>query len=190
MYKKWDDSLFHAYITKFQLPLKKKLKAFSKGMLMKASLVMALSHQAELIIMDEPTAGLDPVFRREFLSLLHELVQDGEKTIFFSTHITSDLDRIADYILFLHDGQLKFSDELLAIEEKFVLVKGGLDLLDPDTEKEFIAIHKTKFGFEGLSNNKEQVMKLFGELAIYESATLEDIMFYTKKGCEQFVAFN
>jgi len=184
MYKRWDNSLFDKYVAKFQLPLNKKVKTFSKGMLMKASLAIALSHHAELIIMDEPTAGLDPVFRREFLALLHELVQDGEKTIFFSTHITSDLDRIADYIIFLHEGELQFIDEFLAVEERFVLVKGGLDLLDRDTEKEFIAIHKTKLGFEGLSKNKERVKQLFGELALYEPATLEDIMFYTKKGSE------
>lgn len=85
---------------------------------------------------------------------------------------------------------MQFADELLAIEEKFILVKGGLDLLDSDTEKEFIAVHKTKFGFEGLSKNKAQVMNVFGDLAIYEQATIEDIMFYTKKGSEQLVAFN
>ena len=190
MYKRWDDSLFDAYVGKFQLPLKKKLKTFSKGMLMKASLAIALSHHAELIIMDEPTAGLDPVFRRELLAILHELVLDGEKTIFFSTHITSDLDRIADYIVFLHNGELQFTDEFLAIEERFVLVKGGLELLDKDTEKEFIAIQKTKLGFEGLSKNKEQVMNLFGEFALYEPATMEDIMFYTKKGSEQLVTIS
>ncbi len=115
LYKRWDDSLFATYVAQFQLPLNKKLKTFSKGMLMKASLAIALSHHAQLIIMDEPTADLDPVFRREFLALLHELVQDGEKTIFFSTHITSDLDRIADYIVFLHEGELQFTDEFLAV---------------------------------------------------------------------------
>ena len=185
LYKRWDDALFDKYVRQFQLPLNKQLKTFSKGMLMKASLAIALSHHAELIIMDEPTAGLDPVFRREFLALLHELVQDDEKTIFFSTHITSDLDRIADYIVFLHEGELQFTDEFLAVEEQFVLVKGGLDLLDRDTEKEFVAIHKSKLGFEGLSKNKERVMQLFGELALYERATLEDLMYYTKKESEQ-----
>ena len=159
-------------------------------MSMKASLAIALSHHAQLIIMDEPTAGLDPVFRREFLALLHEIVQDGEKTIFFSTHITSDLDRIADYIVFIHNGHLQFTDEFLAVEERFVLVKGGLDLLDQDTEKEFVAIHRTQLGFEGLAKNKEQVQKLFGDLALYEPATLEDIMFYTKKGSDQHAAIS
>lgn len=191
VYTQWDDELFYKYVEQFQLPLKKKkLKTFSKGMMMKASLAIALSHHAELIIMDEPTAGLDPVFRRDFLNLLHEIVQDGEKTIFFSTHITSDLDRIADYIAFLHNGELIFMHEFYTIAEKYVLVKGGLDLLDPDTEKEFIAIRKTELGFEGLSCNKEQVMQLFGDLALYETATLEDIMFYTKKGGEKGVSIS
>ena len=190
MYKQWDEQLFQSYVAKFQLPLNKRLKTFSKGMSMKASLAIALSHHAKLIIMDEPTAGLDPVFRREFLALLHEIVEDGEKTIFFSTHITSDLDRIADYIVFIHNGELQFTDEFLAVEERFVLVKGGLDLLDRDTEKEFISVHKTRLGFEGLAKNKEHVQQLFGDLAIYEPATLEDIMFYTKKGSEQHAAIS
>ena len=190
VYERWDDELFNSYIKLFQLPRKKKLKTFSKGMMMQASLAIALSHHAELIIMDEPTAGLDPVFRREFLNILHDIVQDGEKTIFFSTHITSDLDRIADYIVFLHKGQIIFTQEFYAVTEQYVLVKGGLDLLDTDTEKEFVAIRKSKLGFEGLSSNKERVMQLFGELALYEKATLEDIMFYTKKGDEGVVSIN
>lgn len=105
-YQKWDDAIFHKYIEQFELPLNKKVKTFSKGMKMKASLAIALSHQAELIIMDEPTSGLDPVFRRELLNILHELMQDGDKTIFFSTHITTDLDRIADYIIFLNNASM------------------------------------------------------------------------------------
>lgn len=103
-YKRWDDSLFHQYLERFELPLNKPIKTFSKGMQMKASLAIALSHHAELIIMDEPTAGLDPIFRRELLDLLQELMVDGDRTIFFSTHITSDLDRIADYIALIQRG--------------------------------------------------------------------------------------
>ena len=182
VYEKWDEKLFQQYVTEFQLPLNKKLKTFSKGMQMKASLAIALSHDADLIIMDEPTSGLDPVFRRELLSLLRDIVQDSEKTIFFSTHITSDLDRIADYIVFIHDGQLVFSKEFDTIEEQYVLVKGGLDLLDADTEKYFIATQQSGHTFTGLSAHKEEVMNLFDDLAVYEPASLEDILFYTKKG--------
>ncbi|MER1956980.1 MAG: ABC transporter ATP-binding protein [Solibacillus sp.] len=187
-YDNWDEGLFQHYVAEFQLPLKKKLKTFSKGMQMKASLAIALSHHADLIIMDEPTSGLDPVFRRELLSLLRNIVQDSEKTIFFSTHITSDLDRIADYIMLIHEGQLIFTQEFYKMEQQYVLVKGGLDLLDADTKRSFIAIQQSTHGFEGLSADKTAVMELFGDLAIYEPATLEDILYYTKKGTRKIAA--
>lgn len=184
VYKNWDDELFQSYVHSFQLPLNKKMKDFSKGMMMKASLAVALSHHAELIIMDEPTSGLDPIFRRELLDLLHDIMQDGEKTIFFSTHITTDLERIADYITFIHDGRHIFTNEFYKIHDQYTIVKGGLDLLDADLEKEFIALRKSKHGFEGLSANKKKVQSLFRDMALFEKATLEDIMFYTKRGVE------
>lgn len=134
IYKKWDDALFNQYVDMFGLPLKKKLKTFSKGMMMKASLTIALSHHAELIIMDEPTSGLDPIFRRELLDVLRDLMQDGERTIFFSTHITTDLERIADYIIFIHNGQHIFTKEYYKIQEDYAIVKGDINLLDRDTE--------------------------------------------------------
>ncbi|KGR85356.1 ABC transporter ATP-binding protein [Lysinibacillus odysseyi] len=181
-YQQWDDAIFQKYINQFELPLNKKIKTFSKGMKMKASLAIALSHQAELIIMDEPTSGLDPVFRRELLNILHELMQDGDKTIFFSTHITTDLDRIADYIIFLNDGEHVFTKEFYKIQEDYAIVKGPLDLLDADTEQEFVAVQKSNIGFEGLTGNKERIESLFGESVVLEKPTLEDIMYYTKKG--------
>ena len=186
-YKKWDDSIFNQYVDMFELPLKKKLKTFSKGMMMKASLSFALSHHAELIIMDEPTSGLDPIFRRELLDILHDLMQDGERTIFFSTHITTDLDRIADYITFIHNGQHIFTKEYYKIEEKYAIVKGEVNLLDRDTEQEFIGIRKHNHGFEALSENKQRTEEIFGETVIFEKPTLEDIMLYTKKGKDKYV---
>lgn len=181
-YTNWDDDVFYEYVKTFELPLSKKLKTFSKGMMMKASLTIALSHHAELIIMDEPTSGLDPIFRRELLDILHSLMQDGEKTIFFSTHITTDLDRIADYITFIHNGEHIFTKEFYQIEEEYAIVKGSMDLLDRDTEQEFIAVRKSNHGFEGLTANKTRVQLMFGEMALIEKPSLEDIMYYTKKG--------
>lgn len=186
-YHKWDDKLFYHYVQAFDLPLNKNLKTFSKGMIMKASLAIALSHHAELIIMDEPTSGLDPIFRRELLDILHDLMQDGEKTIFFSTHITTDLDRIADYITFIHNGEHIFTNEFYKIEEQYAIVKGSVELIDSDTEKEFIGIRKTNLGFEGLTANKNRVDSIFGDMVLIEKANLEDIMFYTKKGAEKNV---
>lgn len=186
IYKKWDDALFNQYVDMFGLPLKKKLKTFSKGMMMKASLTIALSHHAELIIMDEPTSGLDPIFRRELLDVLRDLMQDGERTIFFSTHITTDLERIADYIIFIHNGQHIFTKEYYKIQEDYAIVKGDINLLDRDTEQEFVAIRKTNHGFEALTANKKRAEEIFGDTVLLEKPTLEDIMLYTKKGKDRY----
>ncbi len=186
-YKNWDDKAFQHYVDQFELPLNKKMKTLSKGMKMKASLTIALAHHAELIIMDEPTSGLDPIFRRELLNILHDLMQNGDKTIFFSTHITTDLDRIADYITFIQNGKHMFTKEFYKIEEEYAIVKGTLDLLDSETEQEFIAIRKTNSGFEALTAHKNRVANLFGDTVILEKPTLEDIMYYSKKGGELYV---
>ncbi|ETT85636.1 ABC transporter ATP-binding protein [Viridibacillus sp. FSL R5-0477] len=181
-YKQWDDTLFYQYVEQFKLPLYKAIKTFSKGMQMKASLAIALSHHAELIIMDEPTAGLDPIFRRELLDLLQELMIESNRTIFFSTHITTDLDRIADYIAFMHNGELVFNQSIHDVAENYALVKGGTDLLDRDTEKDFVHIHRSSTGFEALTNNIKEVKNTFGDTVVIERPSLEDIMYYLKGG--------
>jgi ABC-2 type transport system ATP-binding protein len=181
-YKHWDDKVFYQYIEKFELPLNKAIKTFSKGMQMKASLAIALSHHAELIIMDEPTAGLDPIFRRELLGLLQELMIDGNRTIFFSTHITTDLDRIADYIAFMQSGELVFNQSIHDVAENYAIVKGRLDLLDRDTEKAFIHVHRASTGFEALTDNTKAVQNIFGNSVAIDRASLEDIMYHLKGG--------
>ncbi|MBD7945832.1 ABC transporter ATP-binding protein [Psychrobacillus sp. Sa2BUA9] len=181
-YKHWDDKVFYQYIEKFELPLNKAIKTFSKGMQMKASLAIALSHHAELIIMDEPTAGLDPIFRRELLDLLQELMVDGNRTIFFSTHITTDLDRIADYIAFMQSGELVFNQSIHDVAENYAIVKGRLDLLDRDTEKAFIHVHRATTGFEALTDNTKAVSNIFGDSVAIDHASLEDIMYHLKGG--------
>jgi len=181
-YKRWDDTIFYQYVEQFELPLNKAIKTFSKGMQMKASLAIALSHHAELIIMDEPTAGLDPIFRRELLDLLQELMVDGNRTIFFSTHITTDLDRIADYIAFIQKGELVFNQSIHDVAENYALVKGELNLLDRDTEKAFVHVHRASTGFEALTDNIKAAKNTFGDTVIIERASLEDIMYYFKGG--------
>lgn len=179
-YKQWDDALFRKYVNQFELPMNKAIKTFSKGMQMKASLALSLSHQAELLIMDEPTAGLDPIFRRELLDLLQEIMLDGERTIFFSTHITSDLDRIADYIAFIKSGKLMFNQSIHDIAENYGVIKGSLDLLDRDTEKTLLHVNRTSLGFEALTADVQHTKTVFSDLALIEKATLEDIMYFTK----------
>ncbi|GAA0730072.1 ABC transporter ATP-binding protein [Clostridium malenominatum] len=179
-YKYWDDAAFNKYLKDFDLNPKKKIKTLSKGMKMKFSLAMALSHNADLIIMDEPTSGLDPVFRQEILDILYNLIQDENKSVFFSTHITTDLEKIADYITFINKGEIVFSKPKDEIMENYALIKGSKELLDYDLEKEFIKVRKTSFGFEALTNNVNKVKKLFAkENVVIDRASLEDIMVYT-----------
>ncbi|OUM98318.1 MAG: sodium ABC transporter ATP-binding protein [Paenibacillaceae bacterium ZCTH02-B3] len=183
-YKNWDEGAFQRYRKQFDLPANKKIKHLSKGMKMKFSIALALSHHADLLLMDEPTSGLDPVARREILDLLTGVIQDENKTVLFSTHITSDLEQVADTITLIHDGKIRFSLPKDEVEEKYVLVKGGTDLLDPDTRRPFVGIRETPVGFEGLSDKPEEVRALFGDRAIYDKPTLEDIMVYTIKFAE------
>ncbi|MDD5568980.1 MAG: ABC transporter ATP-binding protein, partial [Candidatus Pacebacteria bacterium] len=108
-YLKWDSNLYHKYIKEFGLSIDKKVKELSRGMKMKLMLAAAMSHNAKLLILDEPTSGIDPVARDELLEILSAYVADGEKSIFFSTHITTDLEKIADYISIIHDGNIAYT---------------------------------------------------------------------------------
>lgn len=181
-YREWDDTLFHHYCDRFELPLRQKTKSFSDGMKMKASLAFAMSHHAEILIMDEPTSSLDPIFRRELMELLHEIMLDEEKTIFLSTHMMSDLSSLADYITLIQNGKIIFSKDLQEIEAEYAIVRGGMELLDHDTEQYFLSIKRTNSGFEALTADYKAVEKLFGKEAIIEKASLEEIMYYSRGG--------
>jgi ABC-2 type transport system ATP-binding protein len=176
-YTRWDEGKYQGYIRRFDLDPAKKIKELSKGMKTKYSLALALCHGAELLIMDEPTSGLDPIFRRELLDILYEVIQQEENSILFSSHITSDLDRIADYITFLHDGRLVLSEEKDALLSRFMLVKGGPGELTEALKKDLIGFSQTPVGFEGLANGR-----LSGTSLVQEKPSLEDIMFYYTKG--------
>lgn len=183
LYHTWNEDLFETYLEKFELPFRKKIKKFSKGMKMKCSLLFALAHEPEFLIMDEPTAGLDPVFRRELLELLQELMVQEDQTIFLSTHITTDLDRIADHIIFIHKGEIIFQKTMEEIHEQFYVVKGHKEMLDADTRTLFIAIQENNSGFNALFEGHPSLFDEFGDDLIIEQATLEDIMFFkTRKG--------
>jgi ABC-2 type transport system ATP-binding protein len=181
-YKSWNDTLFEKYIKEFELPKKNKIKTLSKGMKMKLSLALALCHNAELIIMDEPTSGLDPVLRSELLEILYSIIQDENVSIFFSTHITTDLEKIADYITFINKGKLVFTQTKDEIVENYGIVKGNKELLDNDTRREFVSIKETDFGFEALTKDIVKARKIFNGKSIIEKASLEDIMVYTVRG--------
>jgi len=182
LYKNWDDNAFNSYVKRFELPLNKKIKELSKGMRMKFSLAIALSHNADLLIMDEPTSGLDPIIRNEFLDILTGVCRDEEKSVFFSTHITSDLDKVADYITFICDGKIVFSSAKDDILESYCLVKGANGLVGEEEKKSFIGIRENRFGFEGLAKDRNRIRRMFGDNVVIDRPTLEDIMlFYTRR---------
>ncbi|WHH58208.1 ABC transporter ATP-binding protein [Petroclostridium sp. X23] len=178
LYTAWDHDAFNRYIRDFNVPSAKKIKDLSKGMKMKFSLAVALSHHADLLIMDEPTSGLDPVIRSELLQILSEFIQDDHKGVLFSTHITSDLDKIADYVTMIHDGEIVFSLEKDVLLDNYGLVKGPKGVLEEDMKKHFIGIRENQFGFEGLVTDRKKTKKALGEKVMIEKPTLEDIMLY------------
>lgn len=182
MYDSWEEAAYQNYMKRFRLPENSKIKELSKGMYMKYSLAIALSHGAELFIMDEPTSGLDPLIKSELLDMLREIIHDGGKTVFFSTHITSDLDKIADYLVFIFDGQIILQGEQDTIKETHAIVKGTAEKLDSEIEKHFIGIHKSPYGFEALTNRKTELKQKLGSNVHFEVPTIEDIMLYYTRG--------
>ncbi|HHY60008.1 MAG TPA: ABC transporter ATP-binding protein [Clostridia bacterium] len=181
-YQEWDEAAFKYYADRFRLPTSKKIKELSKGTKMKLALAVALSHHPELIIMDEPTSGLDPVMRSELLDVLRELLQDEGKGVLFSTHIVTDLDRVADYITMINNGKLVFSADKDALLETFGLAKGGRGLLTPELREKLVGLRESSFGFEGLTTDKAGVAKLLGDQGVMEKPSLEEIMVYLVRG--------
>lgn len=179
-YPTWDDARFRTLAGDFDLPLHRRVGNLSHGMRTRFALAVALAHRAELLVLDEPTSGLDPVFRRDLLDRLSEVIGDGETSILFSTHITSDLDRIADYITFLRRGRVVFSSARDEVLGRWVLVKGGRELLDDETRRLFRGIETSAFGFIGLTDDEGAARaRLVDGPIVVEQATLEDILFYT-----------
>lgn len=181
-YRKWDKKLFQSLITEFGLPLSKKFKKLSHGMKMKFSLALALCHDADLLILDEPTSGLDPVFRRELLERLSGLIQDEGKAVLFSTHLTSDLEKTADYITFVSAGEVVFSLPKDDIRETWAVVKGGAELLNGASRSLFRGVRETPYGVEALTSDIRGVRAAFPSGVIIDRASIEDIMVFMDKG--------
>lgn len=154
IYKNWDQPLFEKYAKMWNLPPKKKFSEYSKGMKTKAMLALTLAHHPELLILDEPTAGLDPIARIEVLDILREIVGDGEKSVLFSTHITGDLDKIADCVTVLKGGKITESTEIDKIEEKYAVISGPLSVLSSANKEKCVGIRKGSQNFEALIERK------------------------------------
>ncbi|MFC4596853.1 ABC transporter ATP-binding protein [Cohnella hongkongensis] len=176
-YRNWDDATYSMYLKKFNLMESKKIAELSTGMRVKYSLALALSHGAKLLILDEPTSGLDPVARDSLLDIFRELVKDGEISILFSTHITSDLEKCADYITYIHNGQIVNSAEKDEFIDSYRLLNGRKEQLE--TVKDRLISYKiNSFGFTGLIHSRDLDPSLPLKSAI---PNLEEIMIYVSK---------
>ena len=179
-YPTWDDVGFLKLTEEFGLPREKKLGRLSQGMRTRFALAAALSHGAELLLLDEPSSGLDPAFRRDLLERLSGVIQGGRSSVLFSTHITSDLDRIADYVTFLRQGRLIFSTTREDLMERWFLVKGSPDLLSEETRPFFVGVDAGEYGFTGLTERLPELKdRAAGKAMVVEPASLEDVVFYT-----------
>lgn len=174
-YSQWDERIYRQYMNRFHLDDGKKYTDLSKGMKKQFDLITALSHHPKLLILDEPTANLDPLARDELLNILLEHVTEEESTIFFSTHITSDLDKIADHLIFLNHGEILLEDNKDDLLDNHRIIRGKTALLISEIEKYCLHVTKNSFGFEALCKDWQKVYDLLGDEAVYDKATLNDI---------------
>ena len=183
IYKRWDEKMYFKYIEKFKLPKEKISKEYSTGMKMKLKIAVALSHHPKLLILDEPTSGLDPVARNEILDIFQDFIQDENKGIFVSSHITSDLEHIADYITFINNGEIVFTktrDELL---ENYGIVKCSEDEFKKINKKGYIKYKKNRYEYDILIEDKDKFKKIY-DISIIDKPSLEDIMLIYIKGAK------
>lgn len=175
IYSNWDTNLYHDYLNQFKLPLNKPIKDLSRGMKMKLSLATALSHRPKLLILDEPTSGLDPIVRNEILDIFLDFIQDEEHSVLISSHITSDLEKIADYITFIHEGEIVFSDSKDHLLYDYGLIKcQEKDFCSIDPE-DIVNYKKHPYHMEVLIKNKRKLENKYKALTM-DSVSIEDLM--------------
>ena len=181
-YKAWDWNIFNNYLRKFNLDDKQKVKELSKGMKMKFAIALSLSHKAEFIILDEPTSGLDPVMRRQVLEILQQIMEDENVGILISSHITSDLEKIADYITYIKKGKIVFSMSKPELEEEYVLIKGNKNLLKDIDRNIIYGLRETPYGFEGITRDISKIDSGIRKQLVTEKPSIEEVMVAVNKG--------
>ena len=169
------------YLRRFDLPEKKRLKKLSTGMRVKLEFAAALSHDPKLLILDEATSGLDPVFRDELLDILREFTEDEEHAVLMSSHITSDLDKIADYTAYIHKGKLLFVKTYDDIRDNYGIINCGQRLFDALSRDDIAGYRKEAYSYRILVNDRRKIRKVFSDVEI-EPASIEDIMLFYIKG--------
>ncbi len=174
-YDRWDSKTYYAYLDKFGLEMEKKVCELSRGMKIKLMLAIALSHNAKILILDEPTSGLDPAMRDELVDMILDFMENPDHTVLFSTHITQDLDRIADYIVFIDQGKIVFEGSKDELYEQFLLIKGGLDDFEKIKNLKIYGQKKTKVNFEALILREDYKED---EALVAEVPSIDQIMIY------------
>ena len=176
MYPLWDHNLFDAYLRRFGLGRNKKIKDLSRGMQMKLMLAVALSHDAKLLILDEPTSGLDVLSRDELMDILSDYVADGGHSVIFSTHITADLERCADFLAYITNGMLYYSGPKDEFEDAFRLVKGGPDELTDGLQRAMVGIRTYATGFDALVRTQDIPHIGDTDGLLTQHASIEDVI--------------
>ncbi len=181
IYSSWDEKIYFDLLKQFSLPQDKQIKQFSKGMKMKLAISAALSHHSKLLILDEATSGLDPVVRDDILDMLLDFVQDEEHSILVSSHITSDLEKIADYIVFIHEGKVVFEMPKDELTEQYGIIKCGAAQFEALDKSELIAYRKMDYEWQALVSDRERMQKKYPK-AMIVPATIDEIMLLYVKG--------
>lgn len=181
VYQKWNMDLYYDYLERFHIPLKKKLKTFSRGMKMKLEFAIAFSHDTKLLILDEATSGLDPVFREEILELLRTYTEEDDHTILMSSHITSDLDKIADYIAYIHNGELLFVKTYDDVHENYGIINCNKETFEALNKDDIVSYRKEAYSYKVMVKNRLELQKAIKDLEV-EKVSIEDVMLYYAKG--------
>ena len=174
-YDRWDPDAFEGLVREFDLPLRRRVSALSRGMRMKLALALALFHGAELLVLDEPTTGLDPVFRRNLLERLSGLVASEGRSVLFSTQILSDLERVADYVTLLREGQVLYAGPKDDLLDRWAVVRGGPELRRGAHGPSIRGVRETPTGAEVLIDDIDEARLRWAQAAVVERATLDDV---------------
>lgn len=188
LYAQWDDALFQKYLEEFRLPPRQKIRSYSRGMTMKLALAAALSHHPQLLILDEATSGLDPIMRDDMLDVFLEFVQEESHSIFLSSHITSDLDKIADYIAFLHMGKLIMTVSRNDLAYKYGVMRCRESQFSALHPEDMIAYRKRDFQIDVLVSDVEAARNKYRD-AVIDHVSVDEVMLLLVKGkvCKEFL---
>lgn len=181
IYSSWEQSCFNRLLDQLNIPATKKIKTFSKGMKMKLSIAVAFAHHPQLLILDEATSGLDPIVRDDILDMFLEFVQDEEHSILVSSHITSDLEKVADYIVFIHAGKIIFCEPKDELLERYGIIKCGAAQFDAIDKKDIVTYRRQDYERQVLVANRQKAAKKYPK-AMVIPATIDEIMLLYVKG--------